>query len=38
MNTMDVDYDYEPTDSAGPIAREPCHRHALGDNTSIDDE
>ena len=32
MNTMDVDAEYEPTDSAMPAvdAREPCHKHSLG--------
>ena len=38
MNTMDVDTDYEPTGSAGPvIPREPCHKHSFVDNTSIVD-
>ena len=38
INTMDVDTYSEPTDSAEPLAaREPCHKHSLGDNTSIVD-
>ena len=36
-NTMDVDTDYEPADSAEPVvtAREPSHNHSLGDNASV---
>ena len=30
-DTMDVDTDYKPTESAMPLAaREPCHKHSLG--------
>ena len=39
MNTMDADNDNEPTETARPgvAAREPLHKHSLGDNTSIVD-
>ena len=32
MYTMDVDTDYEPTDSAEPVvaARETCQKHSFG--------
>ena len=39
MNTMDVDTDSEPTESAEPVvARETCHKHSCWDNTSSVDK
>ena len=35
-DTMDVDTDYEPTDSPMPLAaREPCHKLSLLDDKSV---